>query len=163
MKIGIISDTHDNIEAIKNFFSIFEEIGIKTVIHLGDLISPFVLDWINEVYSGHLILVKGNNDGELLFTMEKIKKYGYEYYEDPAILDIGGKKLAIMHKPIFLEELIETDSLDFILYGHTHKIDNREAGKVKIINPGEACGYLTNSKSYAILDLKTGEVKIERS
>ncbi len=161
MKIGIVSDTHDNKTKILAIFSYLEKNGIKTTIHLGDLISPFVLDWIHSVYSGNLILVRGNNDGELLFTIKKVEKYGYKYYEDPAILEIEGKKLAIMHKPTFIDELVS--NVDFILYGHTHRKENKRVSNSIIINPGEACGYLTQDATFAILDIKTGEVRIERT
>lgn len=161
MRIGIVSDTHDNKTKVKAIFSHMQEQGVKTVIHLGDLISPFVLDWINNTYSGRLILVRGNNDGELLFTLKKTEKYSYEYHEDPSVIELDGKKIAIMHKPTFIDLII--DKVDFILYGHTHKKEIRNTGKTIIINPGEACGYLTGEATFALLDLDTGEVKIERA
>ncbi len=163
MKIGIVSDTHDNKEKVEKIFMTFEKAGIKTVIHLGDLISPFVIEWIRDKYSKDLILIRGNNDGEFLFTLEKVKKYGYVYYEDPVIIELGGKRLAIMHKPIFIDEIASSSSIDYVLYGHTHKRVHKKIGKTLIINPGEACGYLTGVSTYVILDIETGEVQFERA
>ena len=163
MKIGIVSDTHDNREKVEKIFSIFEKAGIKTVIHLGDLISPFVIEWIRHKYSGELILVRGNNDGELLFTLSKVKKYGYMYYEDPVVIELDEKRFAIMHKPVFIDEIASSRRVDYVLYGHTHEKVHKKIGRTLIINPGEACGYLTGESTYVILDTKTGEVNIERA
>lgn len=161
MRIGVISDSHDNKDNIIRAFRKLEESGIKTVIHLGDLISPFVIDWINEYYTGTLIFVKGNNDGELAFTLRKIQKYGYVYYEDPGIIEIDGKRIAIMHKPLFIEEIAASNKVDFVLYGHTHKREIKRVGNTLIVNPGELCGYLSGKGSYVILDLKAGGTIIE--
>lgn len=163
MVIGIVSDTHDNKEKVEKIFKYFEHAGVELVIHLGDLISPFVLDWIAKNYTKKLILVRGNNDGELLFTLKKVENYGYEYHTDPDIITIEGKKIAIMHKPLYLNELSQSTGVDFILYGHTHKKEVRENNGVLIINPGEACGYLTGEASFVLLDTKTKKVKIERA
>ena len=163
MKIGIVSDTHDNKKKIEQIFKKIEEKGIKTVIHLGDLISPFVIEWIRRKYSGKLILVRGNNDGELSFTINKVEKYGYEYHEDSTIIELDGKRFAIMHKPIFINEISLSGEVDYILYGHTHEKVYKKVNNTVVINPGEACGYLTGESTYVILDIETGEVNFERA
>lgn len=43
MKIGIISDTHDQVEKIKKAISIFNKEKVFLVYHLGDFCSPFSL------------------------------------------------------------------------------------------------------------------------
>ena len=40
MKIGLISDTHDNIKNIENAISVFSNKRVSFVIHAGDIISP---------------------------------------------------------------------------------------------------------------------------
>ncbi len=146
---------------MEQIFRIFEDKGIREVIHLGDLISPFVLDWINTIYSGKLYIVRGNNDGELLFTMEKAKKYSYMYFENSTMVELDHAKIAIMHKPVFVKELALSGVFNAVLYGHTHKAEIMQSKGTIIMNPGEACGYLTGKSSYGIINLKKGEGKIE--
>ena len=43
MKVGIISDTHDDFEAINHAIDIFEDNSVGAVIHAGDFISPPVI------------------------------------------------------------------------------------------------------------------------
>ncbi len=39
--IGIMSDSHDNLDAIRKAVKIFNNEDLDLVIHAGDLISPF--------------------------------------------------------------------------------------------------------------------------
>jgi predicted phosphodiesterase len=43
MKIGLISDTHDNIQNIQNAISLFNDKHVSFVIHAGDRVSPEVV------------------------------------------------------------------------------------------------------------------------
>ena len=43
MKIGILSDTHDDYENTNKAIDIFQENDVKAVIHAGDVISPPVI------------------------------------------------------------------------------------------------------------------------
>ena len=40
MIIGLISDTHDNIQNIQNAISLFTDKKVSFVIHVGDIVSP---------------------------------------------------------------------------------------------------------------------------
>ena len=41
MKLGIITDTHDNKPAIVKAISIFNDRQVDLVVHAGDMIAPF--------------------------------------------------------------------------------------------------------------------------
>jgi uncharacterized protein len=43
LKIGIISDTHDDIENVQEAINIFNKNEVNLVIHTGDYISPGVI------------------------------------------------------------------------------------------------------------------------
>jgi len=43
MKIGVISDTHDNLPLIEKAVKIFNEKGVKLVLHAGDYVALFVV------------------------------------------------------------------------------------------------------------------------
>lgn len=59
MKIGLISDTHDNIRNIQKVIISFNDIQVRVVIHAGDIVSPGTV----EAFDGmRLIGVLGNND-----------------------------------------------------------------------------------------------------
>jgi predicted phosphodiesterase len=58
-----------------------------------------------------------------------------------------------------VEEFMEANSADVIIYGHTHEVDIR-IGPPLVINPGEAGGWLKGKSTIAILDTKTMEVEL---
>jgi putative phosphoesterase len=63
MKIGLISDTHDNIQNIQNAISVFNNRHVTFVIHAGDITSPEAV----EAFAGvKLIGVLGNNDLDVI-------------------------------------------------------------------------------------------------
>lgn len=62
MRLGVISDTHDNVRAVERAVSVFEREGCDTLVHCGDFIAPPVLPFF-EGFEVHGVL--GNNDGEL--------------------------------------------------------------------------------------------------
>ena len=52
-----------------------------------------------------------------------------------------------------LEALAASGAYDVIIYGHTHHPEISRRGKTLVINPGEACGWITGQATVAILDL----------
>ncbi len=142
MKIGIGSDTHDNISKIKEMVEILNREKVGLFLHAGDFIAPFSLLPLEELKC-EWFGVFGNNDGE---QEGLLNKSGGRIKSPPYFLELSSKRIALMH------ELKEVNS-QIVIYGHTHnpKI-NREGDKI-FINPGEVCGWLTGRSSLAILDL----------
>jgi uncharacterized protein len=44
MRIGIISDTHDDIENVQRAIDLFGREEVKLIIHAGDFVFPGVID-----------------------------------------------------------------------------------------------------------------------
>jgi len=94
MKVAVISDSHDNLKGLKWAFETINSLGIENVIHLGDVISPFVPMRIAEIYRGNLWVVLGNNDGDHIKLSQNFRKFGwFVSRSSPISLEIGGKSL----------------------------------------------------------------------
>ncbi|HAM38299.1 MAG TPA: YfcE family phosphodiesterase [Elusimicrobia bacterium] len=152
MLIGIMSDSHDNLNSIKKAVNVFNERKVEIVLHAGDLVSPFTANELEKL-KAKFIAVFGNNDGDKPFLMERFKNIG-ELHNEPYEFELDGKKIVIMHAPKFLDELLEDKRYDIVIYGHTHRVDIRK-GTSLIINPGECGGWLYGRSTIAILDTKT--------
>lgn len=151
MKIGIISDSHDHLPNVRTALARFKQAGVEHVLHAGDFCSPFV--WIELRNAGiPTTAVFGNNDGEWLFLVKLAKGIG-EMRKGPIEFALGGKKIALMHEPVYLDALADSGHFDLIVYGHTHDVDQRRRGKALILNPGESCGYLRQKSTALICDL----------
>lgn len=152
MKIGVISDTHDNLPMIRKAVELFNREGVGYVLHAGDFISAFTgecFSGLNAKFEG----VFGNNDGEKLFLKKRYENVG-EIHEDYFEVVLDGKRIVVMHQPKFLEVLASSNAYDLVIYGHTHRIDIRQ-GPPLVLNPGECGGWLTEHCTVAVVDLQT--------
>jgi len=161
MVIGVISDSHDNIHALKRVLIRLVEHGVSVVFHLGDIISPFTVKLAKEVLGDvKLVAVKGNNDGDVYQLSALFAQYGWVFKPEPSIVELDGRKVLILHgysgvneTLLMVNALARSLDVELILYGHTHRVAvDRVNGKL-VLNPGEVCGYLTGKVSYAIPDL----------
>jgi len=50
---------------------------------------------------------------------------------------------------------LNTGSYNVVIYGHTHQSEIRRENGVLVINPGEACGYLSGKATIGLLDTST--------
>lgn len=158
MKIGIISDSHENMPKIQRAVEIFNRRKVDLVVHAGDIISPITAREFSAL-TAPLIGVFGNNDGDRLYLTERFKKIGKIHskkYEGKA----DGKRFLLIHEPDMLDALAESGRYDFIVYGHTHQVDIGLRGKTLVINPGEAGGWITGKSTAALLDTETMEVEV---
>jgi len=157
MKIAVISDTHDNLPNLEKVFKKINEENIELVFHLGDYVAPFTIRKIRDLYSGKLMGVFGNNDGDKVLLSKIFEIYNWEIYEQPKFFEIYQKKFLLFHS-LFDFEKINFD-VDYVLFGHTHRVYIKK-NKTIFINPGEVCGYLTGKGTFVIIDIEKKEEEI---
>ncbi|MFO8056866.1 MAG: metallophosphoesterase [bacterium] len=151
MKVGIIADTHDHLPNLRKFLERFSEAGVERVLHAGDLIAPFVfLEF--EKYKLPFTAVFGNNDGEVLFLAKLAENRG-DLKKGPVELELSGRKIILMHEPVVPDALADSGHFDLVVYGHTHATEERKKGNALVLNPGEACGYLSGRSTAMVCDL----------
>jgi len=158
MKIGIISDTHDNLPKIKEAVEMFNQEKVQLVLHAGDFTSPFTSREFKNLNSP-LKGVFGNNDGDKLLLQKYFVGIG-EISSETYLTNLNQVSLIMLHKGELVDSLAESQKYDLIVYGHTHHPDLRRIGKTLIINPGEGGGWLSGKSTIAILNLKTLEARI---
>lgn len=158
MKIGIVSDTHDNIPKIGAAVDFFNRSGVAAVLHCGDFVAPFALLPFADLACGNFHAVFGNNDGEKTGILKLAAQNGWNI--GPAGMDVAfaGKKLIMLHEPDRIEGALKGDC-DIILYGHTHKPKTELKNGCLLLNPGEGGGWLSGTATVAVLDLKTMAVE----
>ncbi len=159
MVVGLISDTHDRLPAIRDLVKLFAERGTTLVMHAGDYCSPFALDPFHDA-SLPLLGIFGHNDGD----HEGLKAHASlamatELYESPHSFDVSGHRILLVHD-IGEVNRRSIESHDFVVQGHTHKQETITRGNTLVVNPGEACGWLTGQCTAAVLDLDTRELEI---
>ncbi len=163
MLLGVMSDSHDNMENVVKALNIFRERGVNYIVHLGDIVSPFIARKMVELKWGNLYVsaVYGNNDGDKILLRKIFEKAGWKIDYGPRIEEISGRRIFLMHgyngieftKKIAYSIAREKD-IDLVLYGHTHQKDQISINDTLVVNPGEVYGSLYGEASIAIIDLE---------
>ena len=157
MKIGLISDTHDNIQNIEKSVLIFNDKQVSFVIHAGDIVSPEAVEAFKGV---KLIGVLGNNDKYVPELIDAFDKIGGQLKGEFCEMEQDNLIFAIYHGTNLRrkELLIQSGKYDVVVCGHTHKVENKNVGKTLVINPGTANGWFFGYKATAaIFDTQTRE------
>jgi len=148
--IGIMSDSHDNLNAVRDAVRIFRAAGCDLIIHAGDFVAPFAAKEMED--AGCLIrAVFGNCDGEKPGLRKALKPFG-SIQEAPLFLEEKGRKLMVVHLNVFVEIPAASGEYDVVVYGHTHRPEIRKVGRTLVINPGETGGWVTKKSSIALYD-----------
>ncbi|MCS7217304.1 MAG: metallophosphoesterase [Candidatus Bipolaricaulota bacterium] len=150
MRIGVVSDSHDHLANLRRALALLRERGAELVLHAGDFVSPFVAEPFREA-GLRVVGVFGNNDGDRLHLRERFAGVG-ELHVGPHELELGGRRILLMHEPRALEALAASGKYDLVVYGHTHRAEVRE-GRPLVLNPGELGGWLTGRATLALVDL----------
>lgn len=162
MLVGLISDTHDFLPMVEKAVKRFNEEGVELVLHAGDYVAPFVIQRFKEL-KAKLIGVFGNNDGDRELLRKRFSEYKErEIRGNFAEVRMENIKIALLHgaEEELLKALIDGQNFDILVHGHTHKAEVYKRGKTLVVNPGEACGYLTGKSTIALLDTEKVEAKI---
>ncbi len=130
MKVGVISDTHvpTIVQALPPvIFDIFRD--VELILHAGDIVQLSVLEELKVI--APVEAVAGNMDeSEVLHALPPKK-----------VLDIAGYRVGLIHGKFKIAEQKERirkefDSVDLIVYGHSHTPFWGRVGDVMFLNPG---------------------------
>lgn len=178
MKIGVISDTHGNINAFRKALELFD--GADMIIHAGDVLYhpprlgcgegydiPAFVDTLNGLEMP-VVIAQGNCDPQVyeeLLEMPAQSQYAYVSRENLCIVANHGHLLTRNA----MIELGKRYRADYFISGHTHVPVLEDVGGLVLMNPGSpaipkyeregrlvpSVGLITDSGAM-ILDLDTG-------
>ena len=157
MRIGVVSDTHNNLKNVRTIVTLFNEARLDAVVHTGDITQAKT---IAEFAALDVPLhgVFGNNDQERETLDEAIERYGFSFTEPPLRLDWHDASIVVVHDPLEFDGVLD-DSVDLALHGHTHRyrcdLIGRDGGREDqlIFNPGECAGHMTGYNAIGVVDL----------
>ncbi|MBI2268016.1 MAG: YfcE family phosphodiesterase [Candidatus Blackburnbacteria bacterium] len=157
MRVLVISDTHDNVFALKHVLGFARAQNMEAIIHCGDWASAHVVRIVLEA-DIPLYGVMGNADearaGEIWPLLERANAK-----QDVLEFELDGRRVAMAHKSYDLTEQIKSGEFDVIFYGHFHmRAVVKKYGETLIVNPG-ALGK-TTKPSFAVYDTKTNSATI---
>ena len=165
MRIGVISDSHDNWAALDRVCDYMNEQAIETLLHCGDVCAPLTLGHLLDRYAGALHLVLGNVDGDpfLMATRFGDREGLHLHGAEKAELTLGERPIAMQHYPALARGLAATGTYDAVFYGHdhTHHSELLPAGgrDVLLANPG-TLSAMGKPQTFMVYDAAANQVQL---
>lgn len=149
MLIGIISDTHGNIDRTQQAVRLLESLEVELVLHCGDVGALAVLTRLDR-WPVHFVL--GNVDSPRMLCDEEhaVHEICHDRFGS---LELEGKRIALLHGDDSrrLRQTIQSGQWDLVCYGHTHAAAITTVGKTLVVNPGAL--HRSSRPSIAVVEL----------
>ena len=138
-KIGIISDTHGLLrpevaEALR---------GCEAILHGGDVNKPEIIEQLKQIAPTYV--VRGNND----------KEWAKELPESMTVSLCGIRFFMVHNKKHIPKSEDSLQDVDIIVYGHSHKYEEKYESRRLSLNPG-SCGprRIKHTITFAVLEVE---------
>ncbi|MCL2457707.1 MAG: metallophosphoesterase [Desulfobulbus sp.] len=159
MRIAVLSDSHDHVPNLRRAVLRTNWEGAEMLIHCGDLISPFMLPYL-EQFNGPAHVIYGNNAGDrhLIASRCAASAGPIAHHGDHGILVAASWRIAIEHYPNWARALAASGDFDLVCCGHSHVFQTQWLGRCLLLNPGELLGK-DAPPTFALLDTADGSVR----
>lgn len=154
MLIGVISDTHGQVELARQAVRMFESLEVDLVLHCGDIGSVAVIALFS-AWPTHFVF--GNVDDHYGMGAA-IRAAGQTCHDWFGTLELEGRRIAFLHSDdaTLFRETLQSGRWDLVCYGHTHVAENTRLGRTVVVNPGAL--VRTDHPAVAVVRLPALEV-----
>ncbi len=158
MRIGLISDTHNDKERLQRALVRLRSEDITTVLHAGDVTSTETLRLLRGFDAW---IAQGNMDREPLLSAVAHELFGPTRFARLHDLIIGQSRIAMIHDSLSDKgrALLASQTYAYLVHGHTHRTRDEKVGPTRVINPGALGQLRWYQPSFAILNLSTGDLR----
>ena len=166
MRLGIISDIHDNLWNLQPVIAYLNG-NADVLLCCGDLCSPFVMDELRK-FSAPVHIIFGNNDADL-FRITRKSDSRLQVHGEFVELELDGRRVAANHFDYIARPIARSGEYDLVCFGHNHRISLEKFGRTMAVNPGPVMGAAFAAKgweevasTFAICDMATMELRTFR-
>ena len=158
MKIAIVADTHNNWANFEKAIKWITKEKIQVILHCGDICNQETIDDAKKLFSGPPS-AKGSGGAKEIYFVKGNGDWGVDV-PDFLELEIGGKKIGLVHFPNEAKKMSQSKKFDMVFYGHTHRPWDEKVGECHMINPGELAGQFYKP-TFAVYDTDTGKLELK--
>jgi uncharacterized protein len=153
MKIGVLSDTHGEVQRVEQARCLLEKRHVSLLIHCGDV--GFEILPLLKGLRTHF--VQGNMDAPNQLR-EAITAPEHTYHGEFGALEIEGRSVAFLHghDVKLLRDTIHSGQWDLVCCGHSHVYSCHFEGRTLVLNPGALAR--TSHPSLALVEMPSLEV-----
>ena len=159
MRIGVVSDTHNNLANVRRIVELFNAAGVEQVVHTGDITQAKTLEVLAHL-DAPLSGVYGNNDLERDSLEASALEFGFALVDPPFEVEWAERRILVVHDPLELAEY--ANGHDLVLHGHTHRYVLEHTDGRVVFNPGECAGHIEGYNAVGIVDLATLDTELVR-
>ena len=160
VKIGILSDTHNDAMMTHQAIELFKERKVDLIIHAGDIGSSSIIDMFR---GSKTKFVLGNCDTDHEGISKSCVCVGLEPAARCTSFDLEGKHFFVCHGDDLsrYRDAINSKQYDYLIVGHTHEFSAAHKGNTLVINPGAVTrdNHSEFLQTVAILDVDSGAVE----
>lgn len=156
MRLGLISDTHDNRARTRRALSLLENADAEAMVHAGDLntakLVPLFDGW-------RMWLAQGNVDHPTQIQSaidEHDVDVSYDVRHD---VQAGSARVGLIHGDDEgrLRGMIDSGAFDLVVHGHTHAFRDERLGDTRVVNPGAV--HRASPPSVCVWDTEEDELE----
>jgi putative phosphoesterase len=156
MLIGILSDTHDQVERTRAAVALLVSHGAERLIHCGDLTIADVVHQLTDLPS-HFVF--GNCDYDKESLRAAINQIGGTCLGCGGLITLGERRIAVTHGHLSQElDRLAAQAPDYLFFGHTHRISDVQKGLTRWINPGAL--HRAPNWTVALLNLASNHLSV---
>ncbi len=156
MRIGILSDTHDQIARTEAAVQLLVEAGADVLMHCGDITIPDVVYPLAALPS---YFVFGNCDAELNDLRHAMRAIGGTCLERGGLIELDGHRVAVTHGDSDRElAALLARRPEYLFSGHTHNAIDVIKGPTRFINPGAL--HRASTWTVGLLDCTSGHFEL---
>lgn len=151
--MGLVSDSHDNDDAVARAVHAFRQHGVAFVLHAGDVTEGRTLrafaEWPGAVAWGN------NDDARALAPVAEELEWAHgEAWRG----ELDGVCVGLVHghRRGLLSRYLTKEKVDVLVRGHNHRVQDEVADDVRVLNPGAL--YRARHYSAAVWDTVSGRV-----
>ena len=149
MRLGILSDIHDNIWKLAAALEPLQ--AADALVCCGDLCSPFVVHQLGRGYAKPIHIVFGNNDGDLFRITANARNYPHIHIHGEFFrAEFDSKAVAAVHYDSLARPIAASGDFDLVCFGHNHVYEIARSGRTLVVNPGAIMGAKFASDGAAI-------------
>lgn len=155
MRVGILSDTHDELDRTRRAVTQLRDAGAEALVHCGDLTSPAIVE---ACAASPFWFVLGNHDADSVPRLQvAARECGGVCLGWGGVVELAGQRVAVTHGHLTSDvRRVSAERPDYLLTGHSHTPGDELRGGVRRINPGAL--HRAARFTVALLDLTSGSL-----
>ena len=157
MRVGVVSDTHDNLRNVARIVALLNGVGVDRVVHTGDVTQVKTLEVLAGL-AAPLYGVWGNNDLPRDVLEAASTDLGFDFATSGRELRWSQRRILVVHDPREIRERLNGHHL--VLHGHDHRRRVELRAGSLIVNPGECAGHQEGRNAVAVVELVSLEAEV---